>query len=271
MGIIGDNKEEHELFRNDWERVSDFLRNRTREINRLENTKRHQKRQEGSEYALPNIEAFLSQIALNQYKVFDYYDKDCHIHILPTPLFTRIVEGYLREILLENNSAFDTDNAYDIIETLRRHSINADCWTKEQYVEAIRNDAYCYYIKEENGKFEPSIIKLDLFRHIRENKKESKNRGHPVYEFVGGYFHALKHFALWGKKFTSNNSSILLRSPQELSHTLALLYFDNLGRAALNGNSMEFNHHMYNHDWVIVYYVEPTTNTAYLKSCHIKE
>lgn len=270
MEITGENEKEQELFRNDWKRVSDFLYQRTREINRHENGIRNEQRQKGSEYALPNIDAFFRQIAINQYFSFDC-EKGVSIHALPTPLFNRVIEEDFRQILLEDKLAFATDNPYSIIETLRLKFPNADFFSMESYTEALRDDAYCFFIKEENNVFEPSIFKLDLFRHIREDKKESKQNGHALYEFVGGYFHILKHFALWGTQFTSKSSSILIRSPWELPNTLALIYFNNLGHTPFYGNVMELRHHMYNHDWSLAFYLEQTTNVAYLKTCHIKK
>ena len=104
----------------------------------------------------------------------------------------------LRDILCaicDTPGNFGTGNASDVINALFK--ISGRYRTTEDFIAYLKNFACCYVLYETKGAISPKILRVDLLRYLKDNKKDANKK-----DFVGGLLHSLKHFSIEGKNLS---------------------------------------------------------------------
>ena len=106
--------------------------------------------------------------------------------------FLKIVEKNLLSSRKNFPELFGTGDAQTIIEALYKESGHQN--SIDEYREYLRNYACCYILYETGDTLSPNVLRIDLFRILKENKNNPLKM-----EFVGGFFHILDHFSINGQ------------------------------------------------------------------------
>lgn len=106
--------------------------------------------------------------------------------------FLKIVERSILVARKKHPELFGTGNAQNIIEALYKESGHQN--SIDEYREYLRNYACCYILYESGDILSPNVLRIDLFRILKENKNNPLKM-----EFVGGLFHILDHFSINGQ------------------------------------------------------------------------
>lgn len=118
------------------------------------------------------------------------------IYVIYNSLFLSLLDNYLPIAITKYPELFGTGNALDVLEALYTCS-NYSFGDIVSYRECLQ-DVPCYIVYKKNGNFCNDILRLDLFRDIKNDSKKS------ITDFIGGLFHALKHFSLGGINLSIN-------------------------------------------------------------------
>lgn len=133
--------------------------------------------------------------------VYDFED-GTKIYRLYSIHFSDMLMSIYNEAL-KYKEHFGTNNAMDVLWALYQNSqykiandrlesmgINNGNYTIEEYANYLSNEHFCLLVKEENGKFQENILRIDFFR-----KFERQRGDNTKYDFIGGLFHILRHFS----------------------------------------------------------------------------
>ena len=159
----------------------------------------HFKDIENSEYAhwnkllmqrirkLAQHEAKDSYCGINMYESYATNVSGWDFIFMPTTGFIKMCVYYDAKF-----ANIDKTDAYSIVDSYLSE-FNID---KQAKADFLSNEKCAYYIKA-NGEEIDRVLRLDLFRMIKDlNGRE---------EFVGGLFHAMKHFSLNGSNYAYGN------------------------------------------------------------------
>ena len=93
---------------------------------------------------------------------------------------------------------FGTGDANDVIDAV--YAVSAFCGfgDKDRYVEFLTNHPCCYVVYRRDGVFEEDLLRIDILRQIKENKKDAGK-----FDFIGGLMHTLKHFSIDNKNLST--------------------------------------------------------------------
>ena len=112
--------------------------------------------------------------------------------------FLKIVERSILAARKKYPELFGTGDAQNIIEALYKESGHKN--SIDEYREYLRNYACCYILYETGDILSPNVLRIDLFRILKENKNNPLKM-----EFIGGFFHILDHFSINGKNLATTN------------------------------------------------------------------
>ncbi len=135
--------------------------------------------------------SYMAQSAINNCYVRHLPDNSLLFQIF-SPGFIHVVEQDYINALKETPECFGTGNARDVIHGLfvqaRLHNWP---WDENRYLEYLSNEIFCLLICKRETSFCREMLRVDLFRQLKESKTTTD-----CYEFIGGIFHALKHFSI---------------------------------------------------------------------------
>lgn len=143
-------------------------------------------------------------VPLQNYRIFQFSDRVFYSVQINT--FQVIVDEFLLTAQKSTPEKFGTGEAYDVIEALRLINPMFDL---NRFAEFLSHEKCAYIFEAENGTVVDSMLRLDLFRLLKRDKKD-KN------EFVGGLLHALKHFSKNGINYSTGKSNHEIAHPQIL-------------------------------------------------------
>ncbi len=106
-------------------------------------------------------------------------------YLVKTNVFNEIMQGVLVEAVTMYPEKFGTGNALDVIQAI---SLIEPIFDFENFVEFLRTEQFCYIVEIHSGVIKDEVLRIDLFRKLSESRDE----------FIGGIFHALKHFSYNG-------------------------------------------------------------------------
>ena len=186
---------------------------------------------------------------------------DIYLYQMHTRAFnTFIRETYLNALAKHPNS-FGTGNAKDIIHALYLES-NACDWDEARYIEYLSKEVFCLLICKNKDSFCKNILRIDLFRGIRESKT-SKGK----FDFIGGIFHALKHFSIEGlSASTSPNQKVDLNDIEQLIWPIAHAFYCGIWS---NGNRRKTYETSINHfgkSITLEFYKENDLNVSFINT-----
>lgn len=239
--------------------IKEFLWHQVCEINRSENIDREKQREENTKYSLPNADSFGWMPAITLCYSFDIGNNQI-MYMIPYLPFYNYLVYHLPQALYNFPDLFGTQNAKDVISALYGVSGCDKIGSIDDYQHSLIDNACCYFLlRKASGELSNKTFRLDLFRHILPNDKNS-------HDFDGGLMHAYRHFSWNGMKLSSGNGE------SELNHLWDLPLF--IGKAILtddeSGQKCSTTFEDNGRVWQIKYHIDPDTKVYYLKTAFAK-
>lgn len=169
-----------------------------------------------------NKVSYTAQIAINSCFVRNLSDNTQLFQLFSLGFIPVIEHDYLNA-LKENASYFGTGNAKDVIHALYLQAQKSRWpWDEERYTEYLSNEIFCLLLCKKDGAFLEDILRIDLFRYIKESQRRLG-----CYDFVGGIFHALHYFSV-GEQCASifPNQNVRLYDVEQLIWPIAKAYYE---------------------------------------------
>lgn len=209
-----------------------------------------------------NKNSYYGQVAINQCFTCGLNNELQMFHMF-TPNFLFIIEHDYIKALKENCDCFGTGNAKDIIHALHLQAQKRNYpWGEERYAEFLSNECFCLLICKKGEIFIDNFLRIDLFRHIKESKD------HPgCYDFVGGIFHALKHFSV-GEQCASiyPNQKVSLYDIDQLLWPIAKAFFQCEYRDGNRANTYEADIVYLNKKMTLEFFKEENIHVSFVNS-----
>lgn len=194
-------------------------------------------------------------IAIENYELYSSNGKN--YYLVPTNIYKTIIERNLLIARENNPELFGTGNAKDVIKAI----FNVEPWLDlDRFTEVLMSEQFCYIVQIENGHPNEKILRLDLYRQLKINENGKVN-------FIGGIFHAFKHFSYKDKYLSTSKEINNIANPKELTHLIIEAFFsdqliqtdENVYKAELviNGKNFRF-----------IFYYEKITGVYFLKTVY---
>lgn len=142
-------------------------------------------------------------------------EKDCRYFILPCPSFeTLIMEEKILDVVQQNPDLFGTNCTYDVLKGI--HSVLAPEIEFDQYVNFISREKFAYLGEFDGDTFnKDKVLRLDFYRLMAQDDSE----------FIGGLFHAFRHFNLRDFATSTRHGETKLRWIDHFMGALARAFF----------------------------------------------
>jgi hypothetical protein len=148
---------------------------------------------------------------------YTYYEKEGKKYYLPkTNTFKHITGNVLTDACQKFPKHFGTGNANDIIEAI--YKIDPVIFLLKDFVHFLQNEQFCYVVEGSEKRLNEKILRIDLFREIKPNKQGR-------FDFVGGLFHANKHFSFKGIPLSTGTEINDISSVEYLIYKIAESFF----------------------------------------------
>ncbi len=177
--------------------------------------------------------------------------------------FLHVIERDYLNALRDNANYFGTGDAKDIIHALFiQAQKNKWPWDEERYTEYLSNDIFCLLLCKKDEVFLEDILRIDLFRQIKESNKRSG-----CYDFVGGLFHALHHFSV-GEQCASifPNQNVSLNDVEQLIWPISKAYYEGIWRKGKYPNTYETEIVYLNKKMTLEFYKEDDRHVSFVNS-----
>lgn len=172
--------------------------------------------------------------------------------------FKVIVDEFLITAQNDNPEKFGTGEAHEVIEAIR---LVNPIFELERFVKFLSHERFAYIFEAENGKVVDRILRLDLFRLIKADLK-GKN------EFIGGLFHALKHFSRNGINYSTGKGGHNIHHPQHLIGQIINAFFSAQGVFETENQYAVINTYDEKYNLKFVFYREGNTGVFFLKTVY---
>lgn len=196
-------------------------------------------------------------IAINNYRVLDIEGK--RYYIIPTNLFKAIVmEKNMAVASAKFPDRFGTGNAKDVIKAI----YDLEPWFDlDRFIEILQTEQFCYVVELIDGKVQDKLLRIDLYRHIKENKAGE-------FDFIGGIFHCFKHFSYKENPLSTSKEINDIVHPNVLIPKIIQAFF--LGEITQVGDStflaeVDINKRS---RLRLVFYREEKTGVYFIKTAH---
>lgn len=195
-------------------------------------------------------------VPFQNYRFFTINDRT--FYLAQTNIFRVIMEEDLTAAQDRTPANFGTGNAHDVIKALWE---TRPIFALEAYTEELKDEKWGYVVESEDGKVVDRILRLDLFRMLRPACNEN-------YEFVGGVFHAFKHFSRNGTNYSIGKSNHELSCPYELIKNIIESFFILDGKFETDKEYVVLKSHDEKYNMKYVFYREEKTNVFFLKTAY---
>lgn len=175
--------------------------------------------------------------------------------------FMVIVDEHLHKAQNTNPEKFGTGDAHDMLEALR---LITPRYNLERFTQFLSDEKCSYIFEGENRKVVDRVLRLDLFRLIKPSKNGQD-------EFIGGLFHALKHFKKNGINYSTGKGGRNLSHPQDLVAEIIEAFF--LDEGIFEGPNKYVVIKSYDdaHNMKFVFYRELNTGVFFLDTAYLEE
>ena len=177
--------------------------------------------------------------------------------------FIPIIERDYINALRMNPDLFGTGNAKDVIHALYIQAKNNNyVWSEENYIEFLSNEIFCLLLCKKDKVISNDILRIDLFRKLKESKTVLGS-----YDFVGGIFHALKHFSV-DEQCASilPNQNVALFDIEQLIWPIAKAFFEGNWRNANRKNTYETETLYLGKKMTLEFYKEGDNHVSFVNS-----
>jgi hypothetical protein len=187
--------------------------------------------------------------------IFPYKIGDRDFFSVESNVFHHIMERYLLIAQQKHQDKFGTGNAMDIIEAL--HSVEP-VLSLTQYPDFLRTEQFAYVFEFSNGKVSGKVLRIDLFRHLRD--KEGR------FEFVGGVFHVFKHFSVRGINLSTGNDKNDIAHPIKLIELTIRAFFLEPGTHETATRYISYVNLNDKYQLKFIFYLEEQTQTYFVET-----
>ncbi len=197
-------------------------------------------------------------VPINNYRVFNIGGRTFYSVQINT--FMVVVDDFLLKAQQKFPEKFGTGNAYDVLEALR---LIQPLWYNNAHEIAgfFAKDKCTYVFESEGGEVLDRMLRLDLFRMIKKDQN-----GNP--EFIGGLFHALKHFSKNGINYSTGSSNHELYNPQMLIGEIINAFFTIDGVFETPDQYVVLRPYQNDYNLKFVFYREENTKVFFLKTVY---
>lgn len=183
------------------------------------------------------------------------------LYQMVTPAFVTFISEVYLNALNNHQELFGTGNAKDVIHALYLES-NARNWDEARYIEYLSKEVFCLLICKNKDFFFKDVLRIDLFRDIRESKTSKGN-----FDFVGGIFHALKHFSIEGISASiSPNQKVDLYDVEQLIWPIAHAFYIGTWNNGNRKNTYESSIKYLGKNFTLEFYKENSLNVSFVNS-----
>lgn len=174
-------------------------------------------------------------------------------YLVKTNAFTEVLEKNLLLAVTKHPEKFGTGNAWNVIEAI--YSVGP-MFDLDNFSEYLRVEQFCYVIEKNSSGFKDSILRIDLFRLFKNNKRE----------FVGGIFHACKHFSYNGINLGYGKDINDIKRIEEITEIVIKGYFDS---ASIPNEEFVAMVPLSNtHELKFAFYYENVTGVHFINTIH---
>ena len=192
---------QHQMTREEWENIRNYVEKKALEL------MKHERKNDA-----------VTGVPLENYQVFKINGRV--FYAVQTNTFKFIMDELLLKAQLFSPNKFGTGEALDVLQAL--HSFKTTSFDFASFVNFLSHERCAYILEAENGIVIDRMLRVDLFRLLKMN---SKNK----HEFVGGVFHALKHFSRNGVNYSLGKGKFEIAHPQDLVEEIVHAFFSLTG------------------------------------------
>lgn len=210
-----------------------------------------------------NKNSWFVQTAINNCYVRGLSD-GTQLFQLFSPGFINIIEVDYIAALKESSELFGTGNAKDVIHALYLQAKNKHncCWDENRYTEYLSNENFCLLIHKKDLIYKDDILRIDLFRQLKESKKKPGS-----FEFIGGIFHALKHFSVEEQCASIlTNQNVKLFDVEQLIYPIANAFFKGDWIKGKRKNTFESSTNYLNKLFSLEFYKEDNRKVSFVNT-----
>lgn len=195
-------------------------------------------------------------IAITNYRVLHLDGK--RYYLIPTNMFKAII---LEDTLATANSTFPqlfgTGNAKDVIQSI----YNVEPWFDlDRFIEILQTEQFCYVVEVIGDKVQEKLLRIDLYRHIKQNSKGG-------FDFIGGIFHCYKHYSLEGNPLSTSKEINDIIHPRALIPKIINAFFN--GKVTEGDKSTYISEIEINQKHLrLVFYLEEITGVYFITTVH---
>lgn len=206
--------------------------------------------------------SYLAQTAINNCYVRSL-SEDSQLYQIYSPGFLTVIETDYLKALKETPEFFGTGDAKDVITALytqaKKHRW---CWSIERYTEYLSNEIFCLLICRKDNILSNNLLRIDLFRQMKESLIKPGS-----FDFVGGIFHALKHFSV-DEQCASilPNQNVNLYDVEQLIWPIANAFFTGDWSNGKRKNTFETTTCYLNKLFTLEFYKEDNRNVTFVNS-----
>lgn len=185
---------------------------------------------------------------------------DGYLFSIKNNTFKEIIDHSLIEAHEVHTDKFGTGVAYDVIKAIIPRDPVFD-YNLRNWIRFFSHERFNYIFKISSGVVEQRVLRLDLFRHIRKESNGGRS-------FVGGLFHAFKHFSRDGINYSTGKGGVQLNHPQELIHKISIAFFMNNGVWEKESDYVVFDSYDEKYNLKYVFYKEKETDIFFLRTVY---
>ncbi len=181
--------------------------------------------------------------------------------IVAKDVFFEIVRSVLIEASEKYPHLFGQNKAELVIEAIYNvyHDFNI-----EYFTEFLKNNQFAWIVELSNDTVLDKILRIELFRQIKPLKNNPEKT-----EFIGGIFHAFKHFSYNGVPLSYNKEINNFDHPTEIfEYIIKAFFFENHEAETRNDKTYYIAKTNFNirYDLRFVFYFEPKTKIFFISS-----
>ena len=206
--------------------------------------------------------SYMVQSAINNCYVRHLPDNSLLFQIF-SPGFIQVVEQDYINALKDTPECFGTANARDVIHGLFQQAQQHNWpWDEDRYIEYLSNEIFCLLICKRETFFCRKLLRVDLFRQLKESKTITG-----CYEFIGGIFHALKHFSIKEQCASLlSNQNVDLYDVEQLIWPIANAFFMGTWEKGNRPKTIETSTVYLGKRFTLEFYLEENSNVAFVNT-----
>jgi hypothetical protein len=195
-------------------------------------------------------------VPINNYRIFEINKRI--FYSVQVNTYQVIVEQYLIKSQDSTPEKFGTGEAFDVLEAIR---LVDPIFELPRFAEFLNNEKCAYIFEAEDGIVVDRMLRLDLFRLLKPDES-GKN------EFVGGLFHALKHFSRKGINYSTGKANHELMHPQALVQEIVEVFFCLEGIFETENQYVVLKQYDLAYNLKFVFYREKNTGVFFLNTIY---